>query len=268
MCFIIVISSLSPAVPAPPATFPSSLSSAGAEKNPTTLHHLHSIRIIIPRNALQSLREVRGTKHRGNHLPPVIISHLSAALEEDPAGLGGSHVQPTDRRTDRQRNGLMWLRCPESISDSQCFGSAAAPLGTGSTRASAFRSVCQASPYPQILKHWTCHSEDVGAFKNPKASTSWDLHHEKKNPPGGWSVWHPVRICERFLEEFFVGRCGVPVWLQNGFAIKSSLKPSNFLKQTYRKNKTLIGLQCPWSIRLTNVLAALQIHRGLAAEPR
>lgn len=181
MYFIIVISSLSPAVPAPPATFPPSLSSAGAEKNSTTLHHLHSIRIIIPRNALQSLREVRGTKHRGNHLPPVIISHLSAALEEDPAGLGGSHVQPTDRRTDRQRKGLMWLRCPESISDSQCFGSTAAPLGTGSTRASAFRSVCQASPYPQILKHWTCHSEDVGAFKNPKASTSWDLHHEKKS---------------------------------------------------------------------------------------
>lgn len=36
--------------------------------------------------------------------------------EEDPGGLGGGHVQPTGRRTDGQRKGLMWLHCPESIS--------------------------------------------------------------------------------------------------------------------------------------------------------
>lgn len=111
MCFITVISSLSQAIPAPPAKFSPCLC-RGWKKN-ITLHHLHSIRIIILRNALQSPWEVRGMKHRGNHLPPVIISHPSAVLEEDPGGLGGSHVQPTDR----QRKGLSWLQCPESISD-------------------------------------------------------------------------------------------------------------------------------------------------------
>lgn len=76
----------------------------------------------------------------------------------------------------------------------KAFGSAAAPLGTGSTRASTLCSVCQTSSYP----HWTCHSEDARAFKNPRASTFWVL----KNPPGGWSVecWDPVRICEHFLK--------------------------------------------------------------------
>lgn len=125
------------------------------------------------------------------------------------------------RQTDRQRKGLKWLRCPESISDSQCFGSAAAPLGTGSTRVSAFRSVCQASPYPQILKHWSCQSEDVGAFKNPTASTLWDPRHEKI-----------LQEDEAFdILSGFVNASWSSLWDivgQNGFAIKSSSKPSNF----------------------------------------
>lgn len=157
---------------------------------------------------------------------------------------------------------------------SQGFGSGAAPLGTGSTRVSALCSVCQASSYPQVLKHWTCHSEDVGAFKNPRSKHLFTYSFykrkkkEKKNSAGGWSVWGPVRVCERSLKDSFVGHSRVPVWLWNGRAIRSSSKPSNFLKRTDRKTKPVIRLRCPWRISFMNVLEALQVHRGLAALPR
>lgn len=230
----------------------------------STLHHLHSIRIIIPRNALQSLWEVKGMKHRGNHLPPVIISHLSAALDEDPDGLGGSHVQAADGRTDREK-GLMWLWCPENISNLSRFWQHSSSSGdwqhTSISLMFCLSGFLLSTDFKTLnLSLWRC----VELLNIPKWAP-FGFFTIKKNLPGGWSICGPVRICERFLEEFFVGHCGVPVWLQNGFAIKSSSKPSNFLKQTDRKTKTLIRLQCPWSISFMDVLAALQVHGGLAA---
>lgn len=189
MCFITVISSLSQAIPAPPAKFSPCLC-RGWKKN-ITLHHLHSIRIIILRNALQSPWEVRGMKHRGNHLPPVIISHPSAVLEEDPGGLGGSHVQPTDR----QRKGLSWLQCPESISDLSRL-LAALQLLWG-------LAAHEHQPYVLSVRRPLIHTELVTPkmrelLKIPEQAPFGFL----KNPPGGWSVecWDPVRICEHFLK--------------------------------------------------------------------
>lgn len=65
-------------------------------------------------------------KHRGNHLPPVFISHPSAALDENPDGLGGSHVQPADRQ--RKRPDVTPV-AQKASAISQGFGSSAAPLG-------------------------------------------------------------------------------------------------------------------------------------------
>lgn len=175
------------------------------------------------------------TEAIGNHLPPVIISHLFAALEKDSNGLGGSHVQPTDR----QWKGLMWIRSPKNISHLWSLwqpGSSSGGLAAIRTQLLALCSVCQASSYPHFLKHWTCHSEDVRALKNPQSGQADTFHY--KNPAGGWSVWGPVRICELFLKDFFVRHRGVPIWLQNGFETSSSSKPSNFLKHAAdRKTK-------------------------------
>lgn len=124
--FVITVALMSPAVPAPPAKFPPSLSALRGSSV-----HLHSIRIIIPRNPFQSSWEVRGTKHIGywqSPPPSVIISHLAAAASDKDC-LGRSHVQPTDKNW----RGLMWLRCIETTVSviSEGSGSTSAPPGTG-----------------------------------------------------------------------------------------------------------------------------------------
>lgn len=91
-------------------------------------------------------REVRGTKHRGNHLPPVIISHLSAALEEAPDGLGGRHVQLTDREAEKSPD---VTPVPRKYQPS---------LSALAAHEHPPLSACQVQ---QIQKHH--HSEDAGA---------------------------------------------------------------------------------------------------------
>lgn len=127
------------------------------------------------------------------------------------------------RQTDREK------ACRDSSAQkvsaiSQGFGSAAAPLGTGSTRVSALCSVCQTSSYPR----WTCHSEDVSAFKNPKASTF--LGSEKSSRR--MKSW-VLRSCQDLWtlpeRSSFVGKCGQS---------KSPSKASDFLLQTDRKNES------------------------------
>lgn len=181
-------------------------------------------------------------KHRGNHLPPVIISHPSAVLE-------AWEEATCSRQTDREK------ACHDSGAQkvsaiSQDFGSAAAPLGTGSTRVSALCSVCQTSSYP----HWTCHFEDVRAFKNPRASTFWVLKKSSRR----MKHW-VLRSCQDLWtlpeRSSFVGNWGQSEVPQR--------RPSFYSRQT-EKTKTLIKLLCPWSISFMNALAALQVHGGLA----
>ncbi len=128
------------------------------------------------------------------------------------------------RQTDREK---AWCdsSAQKASAISQGFGSAAAPLGTGSTRISDLCSVCQASSYPQILKHWTCHSEDAGAFTNPRASTFWFFAQEDE----------AFEVLSGFVNASLKGALCGTLW---GFclnAIKSSSKLSNFLQQMDRK---------------------------------
>lgn len=183
-------------------------------------------------------------------------SLLVISLEKDPHGLGGSHVQPTDSEKAWCESGAQKVSAT-----SEGSGILAAHLGTGSHPHTIISLMFRLSGFllSRFLKHWTCHCEDVGAFKNPRSGRADTFH--CKTPAGGWSVWGPVRICERFLEELFVRRRGVPVWEQNAFKTLTSSKPSNFLKHTADRQKKL-GALVPVKHRLYEYSGCRTSPRG------
>lgn len=238
MCFFMAVSSMTPVLPAPPAKFLPSLSSARTAKK------THSASSALNQNNYPKKCTAESVRGEGNEAQRLLaITSLQSLLVISLLLWKRTRMAWEEamcsRQTDRQWKGLMWIRSPKNISHLWSLwqpGSSSGGLAAIRTRLLALCSVCQASSYPHFLKHWTCHSEDVRALKNPQSGQADTFHY--KNPAGGWSVWGPVRICEFFLKDFFVRHRGVPIWLQNGFETSSSSKPSNFLKHAAdRKTK-------------------------------
>lgn len=131
------------------------------------------------------------TEAIGNHLSPVIISHLSAVLEEHPDGLGGSHVQLTDKQTDRKGPDVTpvprkYQRTLKALAAQHLLWGLAAIR----TWVLASCPVCQASPYPQILKNTDLVTLKMcKLLKNPQAPRKHLFGSSLKNPPGGWGFW-------------------------------------------------------------------------------
>lgn len=229
MCFFMVFSSMSLAVPAPPAKFPPFLSSAGAAKKKKN----HPVSSALNQNNYPKTCSTEPVRGEGNEaqrllaitsLQSLLVISLLLWKRTRTAWEEAMCSRQTDGQTDRRRKGLMWLRCPESISDLwrlwQHNSSSGDWQHTGISLMFCLSGFLLSTDFKNTelvtLKTWEL-------LKIPKHLLGSSLK-KKKNPPGGRSVWGPVRICERFLEEFFVGHCGVPVWLQNGLAIKRSFK--------------------------------------------
>lgn len=161
------------------------------------------------------------TEAIGNRLSPVIISHPSAVLEEHPDGLGGSHVQLTDRqkkRPDVTPVPRKYQRSLKTLAALHLLWGLAAIR----TRALASCPVCQASPYPQItliLSLRRCgHTHRTPYWFFIVKTLQED---EAFGVPSGFVN----TSCTRFLWGI------VRLLLQNSFEIRKSSKPSKFLKQ-------------------------------------
>ena len=136
----------------------------------------------------------RSTGAIGSHLPPVGISHVSAALEESEDGLG-TEPRPAVRQRDRQRQGLMWLWCRKLPWSLWKHNSS-----TGDWQALTHTAL---SPVFRLSGFLLTETQSVSLGGRGSSYTF---------PPGGWSLSDPVRISQRFLKEVWVERCGVPVW--------------------------------------------------------
>lgn len=193
---------MSPAVPVPPVKFPLSLFQLCRDwKKP------HPASSALNQNNYPEKCSAEPVRGEGNEAQRLLaITSLQSLLvislllwEEDPGGLGGGHVQPTGRRTDREK---AW--CDSSAQKVSAFsedsGSTTAPLRTGiHPHMSISLMFCLSSFLLSTgfktlnLSLWRC-----GSFlKFPKRPTNTFLGSSllKKNLQRRWSVWGPVRIC-------------------------------------------------------------------------
>lgn len=163
------------------------------------------------------------TEAIGNQLPPVIISHLSLLLWKRSRTAWEEAM--CSRQTERGRKGLMWLRCPESISDLSRLWQHSSSSGDWHMSISlmfCLSGFLLSTDFKNIelvtVKMW-----ELLKIPERPANTFWVLYYK--------TVWGPVRIWRSSLWDMV----GVPVWLQNSFAIKSSSKPCKFLKADRQK---------------------------------
>lgn len=140
MRFIMAVSSMSPAVPAPPAKFPPFSQLSGDWKKEKKKKKLPASSALNHNNYPKkcTAEPVRGEGNEAQRLLAItsLQSLLVIALllwkrtwtvwEEAMCS------QQTDRQTGRQRKGLMWLGAQKVSAISEGFGSTTAPLGTGS----------------------------------------------------------------------------------------------------------------------------------------